>query len=61
MLGAGRIGKLHATNLVNAVPDAEVVMIADPFMNEATEEWAKGLGITNVTKRFRSCICKSRC
>ncbi len=50
MLGAGRIGKLHATNLVNAVPDAEVVMIADPFMNEATEEWAKGLGITNVTK-----------
>ncbi len=50
MLGAGRIGKLHATNLVNAVPDAEVVMIADPFMNEATEEWAKGLGVTNVTK-----------
>ena len=50
VLGAGRIGKLHVTNLVNSIPGAEVVIIADPFMNDETEEWAKGLGITNTTK-----------
>ena len=50
ILGAGRIGKLHVTNLVNSIPGAEVVIIADPFMNEETAEWAKGLGITNTTK-----------
>lgn len=50
ILGAGRIGKLHATNLVNSTPGAEVVAIADPFMNAATEEWAAGLGIAKTTK-----------
>lgn len=50
VLGAGRIGKLHITNLVNSTPGAEVAAIADPFMNEATENWAAGLGITKTTK-----------
>ena len=40
MLGGGRIGKLHATNIQNLVQDAEVVILADPFMNEAMEEFA---------------------
>ena len=34
LLGAGRIGNLHGTNIQNFVPDAEVVIVADPFMNE---------------------------
>ncbi|MBO7711655.1 MAG: inositol 2-dehydrogenase [Lachnospiraceae bacterium] len=50
LLGAGRIGKLHGTNLMNYVPDAEVVMVADPFMNDAMEAWAKGIGIPKCTK-----------
>ena len=50
LLGAGRIGKLHGTNLMNAVPDAEVTVVADPFMNEAMEAWAAGLGIPKCTK-----------
>jgi len=50
ILGAGRIGKLHATNLVNSTPGAEVAAIADPFMNDAIEEWAAGLGIPKITK-----------
>ena len=33
LLGAGRIGNLHGTNIQNFVPDAEVVIVADPFMN----------------------------
>lgn len=50
VLGAGRIGKLHITNLVQSVADAEVVAIADPFLNDETIEWAKGLGIVNCSK-----------
>ena len=50
LLGAGRIGKLHGTNLQNAVNDAEVVIVADPFMNEEMEAWAKSIGIPKCTK-----------
>ena len=49
LLGAGRIGKLHGTNLMNSVPGAEVVMVADPFMNEGMEAWAKSVGISRCT------------
>lgn len=50
VLGVGRIGKLHVTNLVNSVPDAEVVMVADPFLNDDSIAWANSLGITNCSK-----------
>ena len=50
LLGAGRIGKLHGTNLMNSVPDAEVTVVADPFMNESMEAWAKSIGIPKCTK-----------
>ena len=50
MLGGGRIGKLHATNLQNAVQDAEVVVLADPFLNADMEEFAKSIGIAKCTK-----------
>lgn len=50
MLGGGRIGKLHATNIQNLIQDAEVVILADPFMNEAMEEFAKGIGIPKCSK-----------
>ncbi len=50
LIGAGRIGKLHGTNLMNAVSDAEVTVVADPFMNETMEAWAKSLGIPKCTK-----------
>ncbi|MDO4491231.1 MAG: inositol 2-dehydrogenase [Lachnospiraceae bacterium] len=49
LLGAGRIGQLHGTNIQNFVPTAEVVMVADPFMNEKMEAWAAGLGIPATT------------
>ena len=50
LIGAGRIGKLHGNNIMNAVPDAEVVVAADPFMNDAMEAWAKSIGIPKCTK-----------
>ena len=45
IIGAGRIGKVHANSICNLVKNARVKTIADPFMNEATEKWAKELGI----------------
>ncbi len=45
LLGAGRIGQLHGTNIQNFVPTAEVVIVADPFMNENMEAWAASIGI----------------
>lgn len=50
VLGAGRIGRLHITNLVQAVPNAEVVAIADPFLNDDTVAFAGALGITKCSK-----------
>ena len=50
LLGGGRIGKLHGTNVQNFIPDAEVVILADPFLNEEMEEWAKSIGIERCTK-----------
>ena len=50
LLGAGRIGNLHGTNIQNFIPDAEVVIVADPFMNEKMEEWAKSIGISRCSK-----------
>ncbi len=48
IIGAGRIGKVHGESIMRYVKDATVKAIADPFMNEQTEAWAKGLGIEEV-------------
>ena len=50
LLGAGRIGKLHGTNIQNFVPEAEVTILADPFLNPDMEAWAASIGIPNCTK-----------
>lgn len=50
IIGAGRIGKVHARNISMFVPELEIKTIADPFANEATEKFAKKCGIPNVTK-----------
>ena len=36
IIGAGRIGKVHAKNISMFVPEMEIKTIADPFMNEQT-------------------------
>lgn len=48
LVGCGRIGQLHGTNLVRSVPQAELVAVADPYMNDNIKAWANGLGIENV-------------
>lgn len=56
IIGAGRIGKVHAESITYHVKDAQVTAIADPFMNEATELWAKNLGIQNIYTDYREVL-----
>jgi myo-inositol 2-dehydrogenase/D-chiro-inositol 1-dehydrogenase len=50
IIGAGRIGKLHAENIAYSIPQAKIAAIADVNMTPAIEAWAKGLGIPAVLK-----------
>jgi len=50
IIGAGRIGKVHAKNIAMFVPEMKVKTLADPFMNEETEAFARQYGIEITTK-----------
>ncbi len=50
IIGAGRIGKLHADNLLNRVEGARLKAITDPFLDE---EWAASRDIPLTGKDHR--------
>lgn len=50
VIGAGRIGKIHIENLLQKIPQAEVKVVADAYMNDDIKEWCTGRGISNLTK-----------
>ncbi|MGF7146070.1 myo-inositol 2-dehydrogenase/D-chiro-inositol 1-dehydrogenase [Anaerotaenia torta] len=56
IIGAGRIGKVHAESITYHVKDAQVTAIADPFMNEATAAWAKNLGIQKIHTNYKDIL-----
>jgi myo-inositol 2-dehydrogenase/D-chiro-inositol 1-dehydrogenase len=56
IIGAGRIGKVHTTSICNIVKNATIKTIADPFMNEETANWAKGMGVTHTTKDYKEIL-----
>ena len=49
ILGAGRIGRLHAENIVRYFRDVSIKWIADAYMNRDIENWAQGLGVPHTT------------
>lgn len=55
LIGAGRIGRLHAENLVRHVPGAELVGVAD-VVEEAAAGLARELGIPRVTTDYRELL-----
>ena len=55
VIGAGRIGKLHLENLSVRIPSAEVVAVADIFV-EGAKEIADRFGIKAVTADYREII-----
>jgi len=56
IIGAGRIGKLHAESVAQRLPQAYVKLIADPLLNDETKEWAKKLGVGGTTKDYREIL-----
>ena len=56
IIGAGRIGKVHCESIMNYVKSATVKTVADPYLNDDTIEWAKGLGITEFTKDYHDIL-----
>ena len=56
IIGAGRIGKVHATSISTQIGNAKVKTIADPFMNEELEGWAKSLGIEYAIKDYQEIL-----
>lgn len=55
IIGAGRIGKLHAENLINNISSVEVKSIADVFADKI-ETWAHELGIKNVYSDYHDIL-----
>lgn len=47
VIGAGRIGRLHAQNIVRRIPEAEVVAVSD-VVKKAAEDCAASLGIPHA-------------
>lgn len=56
IIGAGRIGKVHAESISNYVRNARIKTVADPFMNETTAQWLEGLGVQNTTKDYKQIL-----
>lgn len=54
LIGAGRIGKLHAENLIK-MNQTQVKTVVDVY-TDSLHEWAENLGIENVTKDYKDII-----
>ena len=48
IIGAGRIGQVHAKSILTGVPDARVLAIADPYLSEQAEAFARNAGIEGI-------------
>lgn len=55
VVGTGRIGRLHVENLTNLIPEAEVVAVADIYIDKA-REWAEGIGIKGIYKDYQDLL-----
>ena len=50
IIGAGRIGKIHAENIARFIPQAELAGIADIKLTDEQAAWAKSLGAELVSR-----------
>lgn len=56
IIGAGRIGQVHARSILTGVPEARILSIADPYMKPEVAEWAKSMGIENVYEDYHKIL-----
>jgi myo-inositol 2-dehydrogenase/D-chiro-inositol 1-dehydrogenase len=50
VIGAGRIGKIHAENIVSFMSQARLKAIADLNLTPEIKAWAKNLGVASIEK-----------
>ena len=48
IIGAGRIGRVHAENIAKFVPEMEIKTVADPYMSAETAAFLQRLRIPNI-------------
>ena len=56
IIGAGRIGKVHTESICNYVRNARIKTVADPFMNDATAQWMKSMGVENTCTDYHEIL-----
>ena len=56
-IGCGRMGKLHMANLINSVPNAEVIAVADPYIEtNGGREWCLQHGIPSISDNYQDVL-----
>jgi myo-inositol 2-dehydrogenase / D-chiro-inositol 1-dehydrogenase len=55
LIGAGRIGRVHAGNLTSNIPSAELVMVADVF-EESAKQCAQLYGIPSFAQDYHAVL-----
>jgi myo-inositol 2-dehydrogenase/D-chiro-inositol 1-dehydrogenase len=50
LIGAGRIGKIHAENIARCIPRAKLEGVADITLRAEQEDWARGLGARIISR-----------
>jgi myo-inositol 2-dehydrogenase/D-chiro-inositol 1-dehydrogenase len=55
LIGAGRIGRIHAENIAHNIPRVTIARIADVAADKV-RDWAAGLGISRVSADFRDVL-----
>ena len=56
-IGCGRMGKLHMTNLINAVPGAEVIAVSDPYIDtNGGREWCVQHNIPSISDNYQDVL-----
>ncbi|WP_094607066.1 Myo-inositol 2-dehydrogenase [Sporomusa silvacetica DSM 10669] len=55
VIGAGRIGKIHANNIVKSFPNVEVKAVADIYADQI-KDWAASLNIQHVYSDYKKII-----
>ena len=56
ILGAGRIGKVHAESITRFVPGARVAAVADPLLAGGAADWIQDLGIPVACTDYREVL-----
>jgi myo-inositol 2-dehydrogenase / D-chiro-inositol 1-dehydrogenase len=55
VIGTGRIGRIHTTNLMRRIEGATVAAVADPFVDNA-REWLDPLGVPEIHKDYKAVL-----